>query len=84
MREPWVEVSKDDFYGYICGLRINVHPRIVGSFPYTSEFRVVGGISEPIVGKQVDYYPEGSRLVRTKYYLPADVAQDCRTPQNKD
>jgi hypothetical protein len=62
----WQEVSQQDFYRGI-GPQ-NVHPLIVGPWPYTSLFRAPSG---EVRGKVVDFLPEDSSLTESRYYLPA-------------
>ena len=61
----WREVSKDNFYR---AMNQNVHPQIIGNFPYTSLFKTPLG---EVRGKVVGYFPEGSALAENRYYLPA-------------
>ena len=60
------EVSKDEFHAAIGGQ--NVHPQIVGKWPYTSLFKTPYG---EVWGKIVGYLPEGSALSKNRYYLQA-------------
>lgn len=62
-----VEVSEQVFWKYIMNLKVNVHPRIVEPWPYTSIFETLDGSRQ-----------EYGRITRTKkgglteaqYYLP--------------
>lgn len=60
------KVSKEAFYKPIYDKRLDVHPSIVTSFPYTSiwKFTRNGGT---VYGKTVDVVEGGT--VRTEYYL---------------
>lgn len=61
----WREVTRTEFYQTI-GPQ-NVHPSVIGGWPYISYFKTphgeVRGISE-------DYLPEGKGIEQTRYYLP--------------
>lgn len=67
MRQHWKEVTKDEFIKAIGNK--DVHPTPVGKFPYTSFYKTRLGF---VMGKVADYYPEGSGLVKSRYYLPAE------------
>ncbi len=58
------EVTKDEFYAAMG--RMDVHPQPVGPYPYTSLFKTKSG---EVLGKAVDYFPEGKALYETRYYL---------------
>lgn len=59
------EVSKDEFYAAMGPL--NVTPVPTGPYPYTSLFKTPDGVTH---GKAVGYYPEGSALPASRYFLP--------------
>jgi hypothetical protein len=72
----WVEVSKDAFYAAMVG---NVHPRIVGSWPYTSLFetpdrdlrgKIVGTLTQP-------------GTATSRYYLPAPRPPEGASPSEQ-
>jgi hypothetical protein len=60
------EVSKDEFFAGIGNQ--NVHPRIVGPWPYTSLFETPG---REVRGKIVTIIPAGEALEVSRYYLVA-------------
>jgi len=64
----WKEVTHDEFHK-VMGPQ-DVSPSIVTRFPYTSEWVTP---QRRVIGKTVDYLPEGSGLIETRYLLP-DVA----------
>lgn len=61
----WTEVTQDEFYKVIGSL--DVHPVTTGPWPYTSLFKTRSGL---VRGKTELYYPEGSGLTTTRYWLP--------------
>jgi len=61
----WTEVAQEEFYKVIGGL--DVHPVPTGPWPYTSLFKTP---SRFVRGKAELYYPEGSGLTATRYWLP--------------
>lgn len=66
------EVTSDEFWAYIKALTINVHPRIITGYPYTSAFMTQDG-SEKEHGRIVSEYihPElKCGLTKNRYYLP--------------
>ena len=60
----FVEVSREQFYR-IVGKK-NVHPRIVGKWPYTSLFQDPHGM---VHGKVEGFIPEGQALAESRYWL---------------
>lgn len=48
------EVSKDDFYEAIG--KLNVHPQIVGKYPYTSIFKDPGGVEHGRIDAEGRYF----------------------------
>lgn len=44
----YVEVSQDQFFASVG--QLNVHPRLVGRYPYASEWRLQGSAHQPMVG----------------------------------
>ena len=65
------EVSKEEFFASVRNL--DVHPRIVSSFPYRSEWRLQRGISRQLIGVTQDYFPPGKKLTETRYFLPISL-----------
>lgn len=61
----WREVSQEVFYQAMEGL--NVHPRIVTGWPYTSQFETP---DRQIYGVTVLYFPEGKALEEKRFLLP--------------
>lgn len=55
----WVEVTRKEFFQKIG--KLDVHPSIVGSYPYTAIWKTPSGVER---GKTVDYIPEGRALVK--------------------
>lgn len=62
----WREVPREEFFRAIATQ--DIHPRPVGKYPYTSEFRTPAG---QIRAKTVGYYPPGAGLPSTRYLLPS-------------
>lgn len=59
------EVSKDEFFATVG--QMNVHPRIVGDYPYTSRFCSPDGIE---YGRIVNALPEGRMWpVLSRYFV---------------
>ena len=56
----WRTVTEGEFFKAVG--QVNCHPSIVGSYPYTSEFKTPGGA---IVGKIVDHDND-----KSEYLLP--------------
>ena len=72
----YVEVSKEEFYDFICGLQINVHPYLVNShFPFSADWNTSYGNT---VAKTIDYIPEGKALAETKYLLRNDALENSQ------
>jgi len=65
------EVTRDEFYNAIRDM--NVHPRIVGRFPYTSLFLMPSGYE---VGFVVGSLPRGSGSPVRRYYLCEEVGDE--------
>src|SRR5699024_3878553 len=63
--DGYKEVSREEFYEGLAGL--DVHPHIVGSFPYTSIFFTPRRVE---YGRVIDYYPEGRGLTESRYLRP--------------
>jgi hypothetical protein len=61
------EVTKEEFYKSVGPL--NVHPHIIGNYPYTSIYQFPDRREH---GRTVDYIPEGKALAETRYYLKAN------------
>ena len=59
------EVSESEFYGAMNPL--DVHPYPTGDYPYTMMWRLR---DQQIVGQSIDYRPDGSGLLQTRYLLP--------------
>ena len=81
------EVTEQQFWEHIRSLKVNVHPEVVGPYPYTDIFRDVGTREEHgrIVEKILDddgnvlehrgIWPEGGNYPPDKkYFLPDGVA----------
>lgn len=64
----WREVSMDEFYEHIGPQDVSPWP--VGPWPYTSEFKTRGGF---VLGKVEGYLPDGSKLPKNRYFLPASA-----------
>ena len=60
----WKEVTHDEFFRVI-GPQ-DVTPVAVGRWPYTSEWKTR---QLRVIGKTVDYLPEGEALTKTRYLL---------------
>jgi hypothetical protein len=58
------QVTKTAFFAAIG--KQNVHPSIVGNWPYTSVFKTPGG---HVVGQIVSVVPEGKALAVSTYFL---------------
>ncbi len=59
------EVTYEKFHATVG--QMDVHPKVVGSYPYTSEFRDRWGRER---GRVVDYHPNGHKgLVESKYFV---------------
>lgn len=58
------EVTKDEFYATV-GTE-DVHPQPIEPFPYVSVFKTRHGVKR---GATEDYYPEGSGLYATRYWV---------------
>ena len=65
----WKEVTRDEFFRVI-GPQ-DVSPVAVGRWPYTSEWKTR---NLRVIGKTVEYLPEGEGLTKTRYLLPDENA----------
>ena len=61
------EVTKEKFYGPIYATNLNVHPSIVGNYPYTSVFRFLQNPNAQPYGKIADAVEDG--LFRKRYFI---------------
>ena len=59
------EVTREEFHKTV--LTLNVHPQIVGNWPYTSIFKTPSGQEK---GRIEQFYPEGAGLPQSRYLLP--------------
>jgi hypothetical protein len=59
------EVTRDEFWAEI--FPQDVHPRICGSYPYTSVFMSRSGIEK---GRIVEFYPRVDGEPQKQYLLP--------------
>ena len=62
-----LEVTREEFHKTV--LTLNVHPQIVGNWPYTSIFKTPSGQEK---GRIELFYPEGrtAGLTESRYLLP--------------
>jgi hypothetical protein len=60
------EVSVDEFFAGIA--KQNVHPRIVGNWPYTSLYETLDG-ARRVIGKSVEFLNPGKAITQTRYWL---------------
>lgn len=58
------QVTREEFHKAV--LTLNVHPQIVGSWPYTSVFKTPTGEEK---GRIEQFYPEGSGLTENRYFI---------------
>lgn len=59
------QVTQEEFYATI-GPR-DVHPHIVTPWPFVSIWRTP---TREVLGRSEIYFPEGSALFKTRYFLP--------------
>lgn len=68
IKEGWREVSKEEFAQKVFPL--NVHPEILGIFPYSSLWKMPNG---EVKGKIVDFEPPEQKLPLRQYLLPVET-----------
>lgn len=65
MPEGFTEVTRDAFFARINGPE-DIMPTIMTSWPYTCDWVTR---QRQIIGRTVDYIPEGRATTETRYYL---------------
>lgn len=63
----YTEVSKEEFFDAINKGKLDVHPTIVSSFPYTSLWKFQRTMSRAVFGKTVDSVDGGT--IKTSYFI---------------
>lgn len=66
------EVTRDQFYGLIEKLRMDVCINVIGNFPYTNEFKFRHG---GLMGKVVDYLENEVYPLKNRYYITDKLYQ---------
>lgn len=65
------KVTKEQFFAPIYAKNLDVHPRIVTSFPYTSSWEFHRQTDRAVYGKTVDNVDRGR--INTEYFLTGDA-----------
>ena len=65
------KVTKEQFFAPIYAKNLDVHPRIVTGFPYTSSWEFHRQVNRAVYGKTVDRV-EGGRI-STDYFLVSEA-----------
>ena len=65
MPETFIEVTQDAFFARINGPE-DIMPTIITGWPYTSNWETR---QRQVIGRTVEYLPEGKGLTETRYYL---------------
>ena len=60
------EVTQERFFEVLKADKRDIMPRIVSSYPYTSDWQTWDGF---VFGKTVDFLPDGRGTLVTAYYL---------------